>query len=373
MGMRLLFTLFFTTVVMAEAAGSATITLRDGSRAEVEIVADGLGIPWGMAFLSDGELIITERKGGIVLLDLESGKFGELSGGPQVRAAGQGGMLDVAVPPDYTAGGWLYFTYAKEINGQGVTTLARARLEGTALNDWTELLVTKSASSTGRHFGSRIAFGAGDFLYFSVGDRGVRENGQNLETHAGSIMRLHRDGRVPRDNPFESRPGALPEIWSYGHRNVQGLAYDRHNHRLWAIEHGPRGGDELNLIVAKGNYGWPIVSHGMEYWGPVKVGEATSKPGYLNPLKVYIPSIAPGSLVLYEHEAFASWKGNLFAGALKLRHINRIILNEAGEPIGEERLLEDFGQRIRAMTVGPEGYLYFSTDSGIIGRIKPAD
>jgi len=373
MRLRLLFTLLITTVVVAETAGSTPFTLRDGSRAAVEIVADGLGIPWGMAFLSENELIVTEREGGIALLDLKSGDVNELSGGPQVKASGQGGMLDVAVPPDYTSGDWLYFTYAKEINDQGVTTLARARLEGTLLNDWTELLVTKSASSTGRHFGSRIAFGAEDLLYFSVGDRGVRENGQDLETHAGAILRLHRDGRVPRDNPFTSQPGALPEIWSYGHRNVQGLVYDRNNDRLWAIEHGPRGGDELNLIVAKGNYGWPIVSHGMEYWGPVKVGEATTKPGYQDPLKVYIPSIAPGSLVLYEHEAFADWKGSLFAGALKLRHINRIILDEAGKPVGEERLLEDFDQRIRAIAVGPEGYLYFSTDSGMIGRIKPAE
>jgi glucose/arabinose dehydrogenase len=360
-------------IIMAAPAGAETITLEDGTQAVMEVVVDDLGVPWGMAFLSGNELIFTEREGNIGLLELSNGHITELSGAPDVWASGQGGMLDVAVAPEYEPGDWIYFTYAKNVSGQGVTVLARARRAGTELQEWTELLVTRSASATGRHFGSRIAFGSDDFLYFSVGDRGVRDNGQNLATHAGTILRLHRDGQVPRDNPFVARVDALPEIWSYGHRNVQGLVYDRGTDRLWAIEHGPRGGDELNLIVGGQNYGWPIISHGREYWGPVKVGEATSRPGYADPLKVYIPSIAPGSLVFYQHEAFPGWKGNLLAGALKLRHINRIVLSEAGQSVDEQRLLKNFEQRIRALAINAEGHLYFSTDSGLICRIKPLE
>jgi glucose/arabinose dehydrogenase len=336
----------------------------------VEEAANGLGTVWGMAFLAPGSLLVTEKEGRVRRLDLAAGRMDEIHGVPPVWNRGQGGLLDVAVPPDYADGGWIYFTYARERNGRGITVLARARLQGDALTGWQELLATESASSDDVHFGSRIAFDDRGQVYFSVGDRGTRENAQYLSSHAGKILRLNRDGSVPRDNPLVGRDG-LPEIWSYGHRNPQGLFWDSGRRILWASEHGPRGGDEINLIEAGRNYGWPVVSHGKEYWGPVAVGEGTSKAGMADPIQVYIPSIAPGSLLVYSGKAFPQWRGNLFSGALALTHLNRLVLDDNLRPLREERLLEDLDERIRALAQSPEGYLFLSTDSGRVLVVKP--
>ena len=338
----------------------------------LEEVIDGLGIPWGMAFISDNRLMFTERKGDIKLLDTLTRKVTLLQGAPAVFDRGQAGMLDVAVPPDFSPGDWIYFTFVRERDNQGVTVLARARLKGDRLVQWQDLLETKSGSGTGRHFGSRIAFDEKGHVYFGVGDRGERPNSQNLRNHAGSVMRLYRDGRIPKDNPFIGRDDVLPETWSYGHRNPQGMAYDDANRRLWLIEHGPRGGDEINLVLRGRNYGWPVISYGKEYWGPMAVGEGTHRKGMEQPVKQYTPSIAPGSLLLYSGKAFPAWKGNLFTGALKLRHLNRVTLNKNGNAVGEERLLSDLDERIRALTESLQGWLYFSTDSGRIFVIRPA-
>ena len=237
----------------------------------LEEVIDGLGVPWGMAFISDHELILTEREGNIKLLDTRSGMLTPLQGAPAVLAEGQGGMLDVSVPPDFKPGDWIYFTFSRDKDIGGATVLARARLSGNRLAQWQDLLETQSATSTGYHFGSRIAFDEKGHVYFGVGDRGERPNSQDLGNHAGTVMRLTRDGRIPEDNPFLDRKGALPEIWSYGHRNPQGMAYDAANKRLWLIEHGPRGGDEINLVLPGRNYGWPEITFGKEYWGPLAV------------------------------------------------------------------------------------------------------
>ncbi len=338
----------------------------------LEKIAEGLGIPWGLAFISNTELLVTEREGNIKLLDTRSKTLTSVQGAPNVLAEGQGGLLDVAVPPDFEPGGWIYFTFVRDSDGEGVTVLARARLAGNELVQWQDLLETQSATGTGFHFGSRIAFDEHGHVYFGVGDRGERPSAQELDSHNGSVMRLHRDGRVPKDNPFVGRDDALPEIWSYGHRNPQGMAYDPDNERLWLIEHGPRGGDEINLVLRGRNYGWPVISYGKEYWGPVAVGEGTHREGMEQPVKQYTPSIAPGSLLLYSGKAFSAWHGNLFAGALKLRHINRVTLNAKGQAVAEERLLTDLDERIRALEEGPQGWIYFSTDSGGIYVIKPA-
>jgi glucose/arabinose dehydrogenase len=338
---------------------------------ELEKVADGLGTPWGLAFISDTRLLITERAGNIKLLDTKSKTLTSVQGAPMVRAIGQGGLLDVAVPPGFKPGDWIYFTFARDIDGDGVTVLARARLSGNTLQQWQDLLETKSATDSGNHFGSRIAFDEKGYIYFGVGDRGERPNSQDLGNHAGTVMRLHRDGRVPKDNPFVGRNDALPEIWSYGHRNPQGLVYDYSKKRLWLIEHGPRGGDEINLVLPGRNYGWPVISYGKEYWGPMSVGEGTHREGMEQPVKQYTPSIAPGSLLLYSGSAFPAWQGNLFSGALKLTHINRVELNDAGEAVAEERLMEELGERVRALAQSQQGWIYFSTDSGEIYRIKP--
>ena len=351
---------------------------------QVTQVATGLGIPWGMSFQSENEILFTERKGRLGIVNIDSGEVNYLSGLPEIIANGQGGLMDVAKPINNEIADWTYFTYVKPIDaaGNGETTLARAHISKDGIFDWQDLLVTHSlfgvifdvtgiAWGSDRHFGSRIAFD-NTHLYFSIGDRGNRPNGQNLETHAGSILRLNVDGSVPQDNPFVDVKGARNEIWSYGHRNPQGLFWDGVNQRLWSIEHGPRGGDELNLIERGANYGWPIISYGKEYASFRSVGEGTHKEGMEQPKKFYIPSIAPGSLMQYTGEAFPEWQGDLFAGALKLRHINRIELDQEGNTIAEERLMEDLNERIRALLQSPEGWIYFSTDSGNIYVIKPS-
>ena len=360
---------------LSQLAMAETLLLKSSKGVPFQLnkVADGLGVPWGMVFIGPEQILFTGRNGKIGILDTVSGVITRITGGPKVMHSGQGGLLDVAVPPGYSQGGWIYFTYSKELQGKGVTTLARARLNGKRLVAFQDMLITRSASTTGRHFGSRITFDGTGHLFFSVGDRGVRPNGQDLSTHAGSILRLTLDGSVPENNPFVQQRNALPEIWSYGHRNPQGIFYDRKQRRLWSIEHGPRGGDEINLILPGRNYGWPVISYGKEYWGPVQVGEGTEKEGMEQPVKFYVPSIAPGSLIVYSGKAFPAWKGNLFAGALKLTHLNRVEIDSSGRAVAEERLLEGLGERIRALVESPQGWLYFSTDSGRIFRIRPLE
>ncbi|MCD8523454.1 MAG: PQQ-dependent sugar dehydrogenase [Saccharospirillaceae bacterium] len=346
-----------------------------------DVLTDKLSRPWGMAFVAPNQLLISERRGTLQLFDTGQRQLRAVQGAPSVWFDGQGGLLDVAVAADYQPGGWIYFTWSAPVTGnaplpesQAATALGRARLDLSQqplqLSHWQTLLVSQSASRSGQHFGSRIAFDE-QHVFFSIGDRGTRENGQSLTTHAGKILRLTRDGRIPADNPFAGQPGALAEIWSYGHRNPQGLAYDATHQRLWAIEHGPRGGDEINLIRKGHNYGWPVVSWGKEYWNPMYVGEARSHPDMTDPVKMYDPSIAPGSLLLYQGKAHADWQGNLLAGALKLTHLNRVTLDETPngpQAITEERLLTRLSERIRALTTDARGRLYLATDSGRLLR-----
>ncbi|MGS0674869.1 PQQ-dependent sugar dehydrogenase [Shewanella sp. 125m-1] len=334
---------------------------------EVEKVASGLGTPWGLAYIDTNTMLVTQRDGAIKQLDLKTGQHKTLLEPANVWAEGQGGLLDIALSP--FEANKIYFTYSKDIQGEGATTLASAIYKDGKLSAWQDVFVSNSRSDTGRHFGSRITFD-NNSIYFSIGDRGVRDNGQNTTTHAGAILRLSPDGTVPSDNPFIDNATVLDEIWSYGHRNPQGLFFDADSQNLWSIEHGPRGGDELNLIKKGANYGWPITSHGKEYWGPLSVGDGKLKEGVEPPVKVYIPSIAPGSLVLYRGDKFPPLKGKLLAGALKLTHINVISINDADEAIAEQRIMSELGERIRDIEVSPKGDIYFSTDSGNIYKLK---
>lgn len=339
---------------------------------KIEKLASGLGVPWGMTFVKEGKILFTQREGKAGILSVDTKKITRLKGLPKVRAKGQGGLLDVALSPHFKDDGWIYFTYVKDVGSQGATTLARAKLDRDRLTQWQDLLVTNSATSDNIHFGSRIAFDESGHLFFTVGDRGTRENAQNLGNHAGTVLRLNPDGSVPKDNPFTGNPRALDEIYSYGHRNPQGIYYDQAAKRLWVIEHGPRGGDEINLVKKGQNYGWPVISYGKEYWNPfLAVGEGTHKKGIMQPHKVYTPSIAPGSLMIYQGSLFPQWKGKLFAGALVLEHINIVGVDRDGDLVSEERILEEFGKRIRAITQDRKGYIYFSTDSGEIFRLSP--
>ena len=330
-------------------------------------VSRGLSIPWGLAYVDDSTLLVTERNGAIKSVNLATGKHQVVAEIPNVWAQGQGGLLDIALSPFEE--NTLYVTYSKNVEGEGATTLASAVYIDGQLSNWRDLLVSTSRTDTGRHFGSRIAFDDNS-VYFSIGDRGERSNGQNTRTHAGSIVRLNPDGSIPSDNPFISSSRALNEIWSYGHRNPQGLFFDPVSDRLWSIEHGPRGGDEINVIKKGANYGWPIVSFGKEYWGPVQVGEAIEKEGIEPPVKTYVPSIAPSSLVLYRGNKFPELKGKLLAGALKLTHINIVALSNDGEAIAEQRILSDLGERIRDIEVSPSGEIFFSTDNGNLYRLE---
>ncbi len=261
------------------AAPSVQTIAQANPTIQLEQLFSGLGVPWGMTFVSPQQLLVTERAGNLLLLDLENGTQTRLQGLPAISAEGQGGLLDVSVGPGFASDGWIYFTYSKPHRGEAATTLARARLDGSRLIDWQDLLVTDSATTSRQHFGSRIAFDPLGHVYFGVGDRGERDAAQDLANHQGTIMRLNLDGSIPADNPYTGDAAARNEIWSFGHRNPQGMAYDAQQQRLWSIEHGPRGGDEINRVLPGRNYGWPVISHGKEYWGPVSIGEGTSKPG----------------------------------------------------------------------------------------------
>lgn len=366
----------FLLLAVFSNSGLASVIYKESteySYIQIEPITQGQGVIWGMAFINSNDILFTTRSGSVGIVSIQTGKVQKLKNAPKVLAEGQGGLLDVAVRPNYKAGDWVYFTYVKNKKGKGVTALAKAKisLEKSQLTEWQDVFVSDSASHISRHFGSRIAFDGKGHVFFTIGDRGVRPSAQNLMNHNGTVIRLNLDGSVPKDNPFVGKANALPEIWSYGHRNPQGIVFDEKNDRLWVIEHGPRGGDEINLVVKGHNYGWPEISYGKEYWGPMNVADATHKEGMEPPHKVYTPSIAPSSLMLYQGDAFPRWKGSLFAGALKLRHLNRISVNVGGKLIAEERLLEDLDERIRSVIQGPDGLVYFSTDSGKIYRIRP--
>lgn len=343
----------------------------DGMNLKLQKLFTVDNIIWAMDFISNDELIITLKNGNIATYDLRSKNLRYLKNIPFVVNRGQGGLLDIAVSPTFKKDNTIYFTYVKQHGEEVVTTLTKAIYRYNDLYAWEDLLISKSNSNTSRHFGSRITFDKKGHLYFSIGDRGIRPNGQNLSSHAGSIIRLNLDGSIPVDNPFVNDGDKLDEIYSFGHRNPQGLFYDEKRDILFSSEHGPRGGDEINIIKKGLNYGWPTISYGKEYWNPLPVGEGTHKEGMEQPIKVYIPSIAPSSLLVYNADRFPKFKGNIFIGALKLTHLNRIILDDNLKVIKEERLFENLHERIRDVIQSPDGLIYISTDSGNIYRIAP--
>ncbi len=337
----------------------------------IDTLYAGFDHPWGMAWLSDGRMLITERKGEVLVFEKDRYTGEQLEGFPETYQRGQGGLFDVQPHPDHAANGWVYATYAKPGQGGGSTTLIRFRLSGTEIAELETLYQTTPLSTAGVHFGSRIAFDNAGYLYFSTGERGVKENAQDLANDLGKIHRLHDDGRIPADNPFVDTPYAKPSIWSYGHRNVQGLAYDSTNNTLYATEHGPRGGDELNLIERGKNYGWPVITYGIDYSGAI-ISTLTEKEGMEQPLHYWTPSIATCGLLYYTGDKFPAWHGNLFAGALALTHVARVELKN-GNYVHEEKLLQDIG-RVRHVAQGPDGYIYILTEgAGLLVRLIPAE
>ena len=346
----------------------------EGMPVIVEEVASGLGIPWGIDFLDENSLIYTERSGNIGILDLSSGQYQTIKQLDNLFHKGECGLLDVKVSPDYEVNHLVYFTYAKDIGGNGYTSLAVARVEKNKVSDWEDLFVAKhDATDDFRHCGSRITFDDQNHLFFSTGDRGHRANSQDLSNHAGKIIRLNLDGTVPEDNPFVAVDNAQNEIWSYGHRNPQGLFYDTATRRLWSNEHGPLGGDEVNLIYAGRNYGWPVATHGKEYGTGKLIGEGTEKEGMERPFKIWNPSIAPSSLLVYQGQNLPEWRGNLFSTALVQRHLNRLVIDSTGRVIFEERLLEELKERFRSIIQNDAGEIFISTDNGRILKMSFAN
>ena len=360
--------------VWASATAAATAETYDSERHKVRVttLAKGLDHPWGLAFLPNGDMLITEREGSLRLFRNGALEPAPIAGVPKVAASGQGGMLDVALHPRFAENGLIYLSYSGRDSAGLSTEVARARLAGGRLEDLQTIYVAKPKSGGGRHFGSRLAFGPDGFLYVTSGDRGSPERAQDLDDPAGTVLRLTEDGGIPPGNPFARLVGTRPEIYSYGHRNPQGLTVHPETGQLWAVEHGPRGGDELNLIAAGANYGWPVITYGKSYAG-FSIGEGTSKPGMTQPQRYWVPSISPSGLAFYNGDAFPQWRGNLFLGALSGQALVRLELDGA-TVTHEERLLEALDERIRDVRQGPDGRLYLLTDSsnGTLLRLDPA-
>lgn len=338
----------------------------------VVTVASGLRNPWGLAFLPDGRMLVTERPGRLRVVSAEGRLSEPLGGVPTVAAVGQGGLLDVALDPDFARNRLVYLSYAEPGDGGQGTAVARGRLGPTSLENVEVIFRQLPKVGGGLHFGSRLVFGRDGMLYVTLGERGRKEMAQDLAVHQGKVIRIRPDGTVPPDNPFVGRAGVRPEIYSHGHRNPQGAALHPETGALWTVAHAARGGDEVNVVRAGLNYGWPVITYGRDYSG-LKIGEGTAKAGMEQPLHYWDPSIAPSGMAFYTGDRFPAWKGNLFIGSLKFGMVSRLEL--AGEKVvSEERILEGLRDRVRDVRQGPDGLIYLLTDesAGRILRIEPA-
>jgi len=331
---------------------------------EIITIAEDLDQPWGLAFLPDGKMLVTEKAGQLRLISDGRLDPRPIEGLPKIYDRGQGGLLDVAVHPDYTQNQLIYLSYVGGSSGNTGTEVLRARLDLAEyrLEDLKIIFKMQPKLNSSHHFGSRLLFDDQGYLFVTLGDRGGMEESQSLQTHQGTVVRLNADGSVPEDNPFVGQANALPEIYSYGHRNVQGIAIHPQTRAIWTHEHGPRGGDEVNILKPGTNYGWPVITYGIDYDGSV-ISTKTHQDGMEQPVLHWTPSIAPCGMMFYTGAHFPAWKGNLFAGALGKRHLRRVEFDEKGAAAGQELLLEDLRERIRDVRQGPDGLIYVLTDS----------
>jgi glucose/arabinose dehydrogenase len=339
----------------------------------VETLAKGFDHPWALAFLPGTRMLVTERPGRLRIVERDGRVSEPLAGVPKVFAAGQGGLLDVAVSPNFAQDQWIYLSFAEPGDGGAGTAVARARLGESGLEK-TEIIWRQEPKVQGpNHFGSRIVFRPDGTLFVTLGDRfAYREKAQDLSVTLGKIVRINPDGTAPRDNPFVGRPGVKPEIWSYGHRNVQAADLHPQTRELWTAEHGARGGDELNLVLAGKNYGWPVITYGVDYSG-AKIGEGTAKAGMEQPVYYWDPVIAPSGMIFYTGDVFQEWKGNILIGSLTPGALVRLVM-KGNSVAREERYLAELRERIRDVQQGPDGLLYLVTDSsdGRVLRVSPA-
>ena len=355
--------------------GENTSFASSAGELEVRTVASGLVNPWSLAFLPDGRMLVTERPGRIRLVTSEGQLSPPLKGVPEVFASGQGGLLDIAIDRSYAQNRTIYFCFAERTGGGGRTAVARAKLNdgGARLDEVKTIFRQEGPLSSGNHYGCRIVQANDGNLFVTLGEHfNHRNEAQNLGNHLGKLIRIAPDGSVPADNPLVGRDGARPEIWSFGHRNGQGLAINPATGDLWEIEHGPRGGDEVNIIGKGKNYGWPVIGYGIDYNGAT-IHESTAKQGMEQPIKYWVPSIAPSGMAFYTANLFPKWAGSLFTGALAGQMLVRLSLN-GNTVTGEERLLQNLNERIRDVRQGPDGALWLLTDNsaGRILRVSPA-
>lgn len=345
--------------------------------ARVTAVVGGLNHPWAMAFLPEGGVLITERPGSLRLLRIPGGLSKPLAGVPKVAAQGQGGLLDVALSPDFARDRYVYLSYAEADGSKSGTAVGRGRLsaDGTALEDFRVLFRQQPKLSSGLHYGSRLVFDGKGYLYISLGENNQRPTAQDLDKLQGKVVRLKADGSVPPDNPFVGQAGARPEIWSYGHRNPQGMALNPWTGQLWENEHGPRGGDEINLVQRGKNYGWPLATHGINYSGqPIPEAKGADQPGMEAPLYWWPKSPAISGMAFYNADRFPAWRNSVFIGALANQNLIRLTL-DGDRVVAQEWLLTDRKQRIRDVRQGPDGYVYVLTDAspGELLRLAPAE
>jgi glucose/arabinose dehydrogenase len=376
---------FRTLAVFVLAVSSVAAAAQEGERFKtqktevvVETMARGLENPWGLAFLPDGRMLVTERPGRLRVVGPRGDVSEPLGTPPQLRIAarGQGGLLDVTLDPDFAQNRLIYLSFAEDRGeGRSGTSVMRARLNtnATAL-EAAQIIFRQEPAYTGRnHWGSRLVFGLDGNLFVTLGDRfDLRQQAQNLENHIGKIVRITSEGKPAPGNPFFDREGAAPEIWSLGHRNIQAATLHPETGQLWIVEHGARGGDEVNIPQAGKNYGWPVISYGVDYSG-AKIGEGTAKPGLEQPVYYWDPSIAPSGMTFYTGDKFPAWRGSVLVGALAGKLVSR--LETSGNKVtGEERMLQGLGERIRTVRQGPDGFVYLLTDAsrGRILRLKPA-
>lgn len=359
------------TLTVVDVASAQTFS-SEHHEFRVTTVARGLVHPWSLAFLPNGDMLVTERVGRLRIIRNGELRPMPVAGVPEVELGGQGGLLDIALHPKFAENRLIYLSYAAAGEGGSGTEVARAHLIDDELVDLERIMDVRPKSIGGRHFGSRLLFGRDGYLYVTAGERANRDRAQNLGDLAGSIMRITDDGGVPPDNPFVGRADARPEIYTYGNRNPQGLAMHPETGQIWEAEHGPKGGDEINILVAGTNYGWPVISYGRSYSG-AEIGEGTAKAGMAQPARHWgVPAISPSGMAFYTGGDFPSWRDNMFLGALSGRVLIRLVL-DGTEIVHEERLLEDFGERIRDVRQGPDGSLYLLTDSpkGRLLRLDP--